>query len=252
MPFSTIQNNTIIDPAFSASDKAAILAAMKIAYERDSATAQPMFDNYVDGGKRKINIYFKKDTAETDDVYTGNVFIDLNYTANNTYIDINGNVVYYTVLSLLIHELGHALTYNRDAVDGIDIDYENHSNFTKNLKGDNVIFTNKIYEKLGIPQRAAYTDGQEQLVQVGYNYTDGKPINSAVTLDGDINTRNLINASSDLLIGGTLPNWLRAGKGNDYLYGQGGNDTLDGDEGNDKLYGGDGNDTLEGFEGKIR
>jgi hypothetical protein len=50
MPFSTVQSKTIFAPQFSATDKAALLAAMQTAYN-GSTIAQAMFDNWVNAGK---------------------------------------------------------------------------------------------------------------------------------------------------------------------------------------------------------
>jgi hypothetical protein len=217
-------------PAFTANQEAQIIAAMQTAYD-GSSTARTMFENWVAGGGRFTIL---SDTgAFKAIVSTGTVELDLSLLTNASYIDPNGNVAKDTLVTALVHELGHALTGRRDNVDITIPDY----------KGDNVTFVDQIYKELGLPEQVsyiAYDPSGTHHQPVGYQYTDGQAIDDAVTVitgskyspTGDFNSTNGAN-TRDLLIGDNGPNKLSSGGGDDFLVGGGGNDTLDGGAGRD-------------------
>jgi Ca2+-binding RTX toxin-like protein len=211
---------------FSASEKATILAAMQTAYD-GSGIARTMFENWVAGGGRFTVSHI------TGDFYaypkTGEIYLDLNFIKGLSYIDDHGQAIEHTATDAIIHELGHALTGKRD-------------NFTTtDYEGDNVKFVNTIWEQLGFHDEISYIAQQFAPIQkVGYQYTDGAPIDAAHSGDVYDNKGNFITAdwsskplgnSDDLLIGSEKNNKLQSGAGNDFLAGESGNDTLDGGEG---------------------
>jgi hypothetical protein len=132
-----------------------------------------------------------------------------------------------------MHELVHALTGKYDNWNQTD------------YKGDAVKHDNQISRELGIAERLSYIsmDHSSSYQRLNYEYTNGKPIDAAVTLgtvrstawNSQVSTSNLqewssveLGESRDLLIGAYVSEKLSSGAGNDFLFGGEGDDTLDG------------------------
>jgi hypothetical protein len=263
MSFTDVQNKTTIT-GFSDADKATILTAMQTAYE-GSATAKAMFDDWIsanpDPGK-KITINYDDVPASVPG--TGEVWINLDFVNRLLYIDNNGTAVKHTVVTVIVHELVHALTGKLDDGTGGERDRGSLTDY----KGATVIESNKIYLELGLPEQNSYIGQSDIYLTEGTQYTNGAAIDRSVCVSstyapGTIDATNDWDSSpagnsNDLLIGDADNNILSSGDGNDFLYGNDGidiliggdgNDTLDGGEGDDTLYGGAGNDILDGGEG---
>jgi Ca2+-binding RTX toxin-like protein len=221
-----------------------IVSYMRVAYNY-SDTAKQMFDTW---GSRPINVTFRRGKAEALPG-TGNIFIDLNYIDELSYIDTNGKAQQYSRIGAVIHELGHALTGRKDDIT------------PTNYQGNNVSFTNQIWAEIRqsngtqapkLKEMSSYTATTVEYFQKkGYQYTDSASIDAAYNVeaartfgfsaivnretgltDDDASSVALGN-SKDLLIGGSANNKLYSGAGNDFLFGGGGNDTLDGGAGKD-------------------
>lgn len=227
MTFANVEAKTTIT-GFTDTDKALILAAMKTAYE-GSATAKTMFDTWIATPANTINIKFVAGAfqAFTNGASgTGRVEIDTSYVTNATYINNTGKAVKDTLLSGLVHELGHGLTGLKD-------------NWRTNdqLKGENVVFVNKMYKELGIDEQNSYVsyDKDGTIVKLGLEYTNKTAIDTSVKTNSNLSATGLIsNANSnDLFIGGSNANTFETGGGNDFLHGAGGNDILKGGAGTD-------------------
>jgi hypothetical protein len=206
---------------FDTAQQATILATMQTAYD-GSATAKTMFDTWINAGNI-IDIAFVPGTF-AGDVITHELKIDLDYLKNASYITSAGTAVKDTLLTSLVHELGHALTGRRD----------NWSN--RDFQGDNVKFVNQIYKELSLPEQLSYVayDLNGNLHKLNYSYTNGAPIDSARTATGNITSAFLdLPNSRDLLIGGSGDQRLDSGDGNDFLFGAGGDDKLVGGAGRD-------------------
>jgi RTX calcium-binding nonapeptide repeat (4 copies)/von Willebrand factor type A domain len=230
--------------AFNPFERFDIVSYMRGAYNF-SNTAKQMFDTW---GSKPINVTFRRGKAEADPG-TGNIFIDLNYVDELSYIDTNGKAQQYSRLGAVIHELGHALTGRRDNVTPTD------------YQGNNVRFVNQIWAEIRqsngtqaplLKEMASYVTTTVELFQTkGYEYTGGMSIDAAYNVesvrtyglstifnqgtgltDDDASSVSLGN-SRDLLIGGLANNKLYSGAGNDFLFGGGGNDFLDGGSGSD-------------------
>lgn len=219
MSFADVQNKTTLT-GFSAADEATILAAMKTAYE-GSATAKAMFDSWISVPTNAITINFVNGQFQA---YrnTGQLEIDLSNLTQAMYIDNNGTAVKDTTVTAIVHELVHALTGRSDnagtILSGATIDYRQPT----------VTFANIIYSELGLAEQNSYIayDQIGDILTLNFQYTKGTAIDRAVARDSDWDSSAAGN-STDLLIGGASGNVLRAGDGNDFLYGNGGNDTLD-------------------------
>jgi Ca2+-binding RTX toxin-like protein len=234
MAFSSISQKTTFSPVFTFQQKAEILQAMKTAYD-GSKTAKKMFDDWINVGNE---IEIKKLTGkfQVPDVNIGILTIDLDYIKNATYIDLNGTAVKDTLVTALVHEFGHALTGREDNHAASEFSVK-----TKDYRGDNINFVNQIYKELDLPEQVSYItyDSIGTINKFNYKYTNGAPIDAAVSLE----TKSANNAktwstislgvSKDLLIGGPSANILKSGAGDDFLFGNGGNDILDGGNGKD-------------------
>ena len=226
MPFSQIKDKTTIT-GFSGADATIILDALKTAYN-GSSIAKKMLDDWVNGGKT-IDIKF---VANAFQAYanTGKLELDLAYIKTLSYISDTGQAVLHSVVGAIVHELGHALTGRLD----------NHNVPGGEFMGDNVKFTNTIWNQLGIPKEISYVaqawdigntpaPGYD-LHRSGYEYTNGDAVNGAITSNGAVLSTG---ATNDLLIGGPSANKLTPGAGNDFMAGAGGNDEMNGGAGKD-------------------
>lgn len=204
---------------FTAAQEAQILAALQTAYD-GSSTAKTMFDNWINAGNT-IDIKFLSGKFQAF-ASTGRLEIDFAELNNASYITPTGKAVKDTLLTGLVHELGHALTGRLDNV--TDLDY----------KGDNVRFVNQIYKELGLPEQVSYIayDFNGTLHKLNYEYTNGAAIDAARSLNTSINSTAL-GMSNDLLIGGSSANLLQSSDGKDFLFGAGGDDELNGGAGTD-------------------
>lgn len=221
MAFVDVQAKTIIDPAFSAADRAVIIGAIQTAYN-GSPTARVMFDDWIATGK-SISINYAPNAANAT-LNSGNMRIDLSYISTLDMITNTGRAVEVTPLEVIIHELVHALT-GRDDAPGKNapaigvLDY----------RGETVTFTNIIERELGIPERNSYRGVAETgtILTRGFEYTNGAAIDRSVVGDRDWSTWTAL-VSNDLLVGGPSANRLESGLGNDFLFGGGGDDYLNG------------------------
>ncbi|MEG3900253.1 MULTISPECIES: Ig-like domain-containing protein [unclassified Microcoleus] len=205
---------------FTPTQETAILAALQTAYD-GSSTAKTMFDNWINAGNI-IDIKFMSGEFQVPAASTGRLEIDLARLNNASYITPTGKAVKDTLVTSLVHELGHALTGKLDNVTPLD------------FKGDNVKFVNQIYKELGLPEQVSFLayDRDGTLHKLNYEYTNGVAIDAARSENADISSASL-GTSNDLLIGGPSPNTLRSGDANDFLFGAGGDDTLNGGAGTD-------------------
>jgi hypothetical protein len=228
--FADVKNRTTFSGYANAADQAALLAVMETAYN-GSATARAMFDNWIADPSHRIVFTYAPNTL-TGTTSTGQMHVDVAAVNNASYIDPTGKAVTDTLLTAVVHELGHALTGRRDNFDVSKPDY----------KGDNVTFVNQIYKQLGLPEQISYIayDSNNTIHKLNYAYTNGASIDDAVTVikgvkysvDGNFNSSNSAN-TKDLLIGDNNDNKLSSGGGNDFLVGGGGNDVLSGGDGKD-------------------
>ena len=179
----------------------------------------------------------------------GEIFITPDRCDDLLYISENGNAVQHSVLSVLVHEIGHAITGVRD-----DPTYSN-------LKGGNISqYVNNWYGELSIPKEAGYLSrafAETSILAVDKEYTEGIHIeNAIVDLGGQpvgiavdvVNPDFLGNGVTGpvLFVGSYLDNDVRGTDSADYLYGAGGADFLIGAGGADKLYGEADEDYIEG------
>jgi Ca2+-binding RTX toxin-like protein len=214
---------------FTTAQEAEILAALQTAYD-GSSTARTMFHDWIDAGNtidiKFVSGVFQAPSSSTGGG-TGEVEIDFAFLNDNSYISPTGKAVKDTLLTALVHELGHALTLTQRDDNVTVSDY----------KGDNVRFVNPIYKELGLPEQVSYTayDPDGTLHKLNYEYTNGAAIDDAISSDTGMNTDGLdiLKDSNDLLIGGPSAHILESGKGNDFLFGGGGDDELNGGAGRD-------------------
>ena len=203
------------------------------------------------------------------------------------YIDNNGNVQAYSLTSVLVHELSHALTGRKDNYGFIILDkkyqgelltdfrYEYfikpENNFGgksgEKIRGDhtdykqpNVTFVNTIYKELGIPQMNSYvaqdtfTEEQGRVLKLGDSYTNGAYIDRSIVLStsltpADWDSSALMDKNGNYTKDNTASDLLIGDKRDNMLKSGGGNDWLYGMGGDDNLYGGDGDDKLWGGTG---
>ncbi len=233
MSFIDVQSKTTIT-GFSAAGEATILAAMKTAYD-GSAIAKAMFDSWISVPGHVITINFVKNDARGY-FNTGKVNLDLDYVNQVLYIDDNGTAVKHTTVTVLVHELVHALTGRED--DGVLYDSDPITDY----RGAAVTYSNTIYRELGLPEQNAYIaqdviDGKDDILALGFQYTKGAAIDRSVVRDSDWDSSHA-DPSNDLLIGGAGSNTLKSGDGNDFLYGNGAGYVNSGGKDADRLEGG--------------
>jgi Ca2+-binding RTX toxin-like protein len=181
-----------------------------------------MFHNWIDfDPRRRLDIKFVPGTLGST-LNKGKVTFDPGVLNNASYISPIGTAVKDTFLTAFLHELGHALTENDDSYSEVD------------YKGDNVKYVNQIYNELGLPEQVSYIayDENGTFHKLNYKYTNGAEIDAARTADENMSSAGL-GASNDLLIGGPSANILQSSKGDDFLFGAGGNDELNGGTGTD-------------------
>lgn len=243
--FDDFVARTVIDQVFKdKGQESQILAAMRTIY--NSPTAKKMIDDWFicHADTEKINFKFDNgpDGPWADLGMKGIIHFDLAWSDTAMYIDDNGTAVQDTLVTMMTHELVHALTGRLDNPDLIVA--------TNDYRQATVTYSNIIYRELGLPEQNSYI-GQniDHNLILRFQYTNGAAIDRSVSQDADWDSSGAGN-SNDLLIGGISGNVLSAGDGNDFLYGNGGNDTLDGGAGNDVLIGGVDDDTLIGGTGK--
>jgi Ca2+-binding RTX toxin-like protein len=217
MTWATVTSRTSFN-GFSAAGQTAILAAMKTAYD-GSATAKAMFDNWLSDVSHTINIKYVPNVFQAY-LNTGRVEVDLAWLTDNMYVSPTGAAVSDTLVTALVHELGHGLGGKSDNITASD------------YVGDNVRYVNAMYKELGLPEQVSYTayDDNASLLRLGFAYTNAATIDVSITRNGDISTGG---ATRDLLVGGAGSNRIESSGGDDYLVGNGGNDALNGGAGSD-------------------
>jgi Ca2+-binding RTX toxin-like protein len=237
------------------SGKKLILDALEKIYVT-SSIARGMIDNWIKGGQ-PISI-LSRDTPAAD-AGKGTIYMRLDYVL--FYISNNGTVVQHTLVSMLAHELVHALLDYHD--DGIGAGGNDKGNNQTDYKGKTVNYSNEIYKQLGLPEENSYIGQSEDtgLLIAGKSYTNGAEIDRSVIIGGKVandpgSTTLATNWNSsgagnsrDLLIGDARSNELISGSGDDFLYGNDDDDTLKGGADNDYLNGGEGEDSLFGGKG---
>lgn len=228
MAFADVEAKTTIT-GYTDAQKTQIRDALQTMYD-GSALAKAMFDTFLATPGKTITITNVAGKMQAF-LNTGKVEFDLALLNNASYINPKGKAVADTLVSALLHELGHALGNKPD----------NWSN--TDYKGDNVKLVNPMYVQLGIDEQLSYIayDANSGLHKLNFEYTSGKAIDAARSGNTDWNASPLGN-SADLLIGGAAANKLDGGQGDDWLWGAGGDDTLNG---------GDGKDTVGYFQNKL-
>ncbi len=238
MSFDTVKTKIDFVGYAVEADKTAILGAVQTAYD-GSAAAKAMIDGWLATAGHKITFTYEAGalsgyTITTAGVTsgTGDMHVDVAAVTNASYITPEGKAVVDTLLTAVVHELGHALTGRRDNYDITTPDY----------KGDNVTFVNTMYKELGLGEQVSYIayDSSGTRHKLDYEYTNGAKIDAAVTAasgfgyspGGNFNSSNAAN-TRDLLIGDSGANKLESGGGDDFLFGGGGDDTLSGGAGRD-------------------
>jgi hypothetical protein len=235
MAFADVKTKIVFHDYANAADTTAILGVVQDAYTK-SATFQGMVDSWLATAGHTIDFFFQANAfsgGSITGVPNGIMQVDVNALSNRGYVDNNGNTVLYSLEHAVVHELGHALTGKLD----------NYNITTPDYKGDNVVFTNKIFSEIGgIPLRNSYIAAgkfNDQFI-LNYAYTNGAAIDDSVrvvtgakySLDGNFNSANSAN-TKDLLIGDLGNNKLESGGGDDFLFGGGGDDKLIGGAGKD-------------------
>ncbi|MDB5701488.1 MAG: hypothetical protein JWL66_1687 [Sphingomonadales bacterium] len=197
---------------------------------------------------RNIVINYSIDNMNGDN---GTIDFDPNWSSGKRYISTTGEGESLTTIAAFVHELGHAVTSLED------------DDSLSDLRGGNIIETNKWYVQLGIPQRATY-EATGSLIEVGRSYTGGATIKNAIvdrglysntansgiefeTANLDLSLSGITGAS--LVIGSGSENTYVGTSSTDWIYGGGGNDNLSGEASNDYLYGENNADTLSGGAG---
>lgn len=188
----------------------------------------------------------------------GVIFIDPDAADDLIYIRADGVAVSNSVLSIIVHEAGHAFAGDRDNVSYSD------------LRGDNLRNNaDAWYQELGIPIPLSYVaqSYRNGVLEVDRDYSLGYSLhtgivdevqNRGVSVD-TINTDFLANSvvgpvlyvgsnNDNSIVGSGLGDVIHGGGGADQLDGGGGADTLVGDEGGDTFVGGLGNDIIWGGE----
>jgi len=107
---------------------------------------------------------------------TGEIFLTPDRCDDLLYITENGNAIQHSALSVLVHEIGHAITGVRD-----DPTYSN-------LKGDNIAqYVNDWYGELSIPKEAGYLSRafvETGILTVDKDYTENSFIENAIVDPG--------------------------------------------------------------------
>ena len=89
-------------------------------------------------------IHWNENNANGGPAGEGRVRINFEFPPRLVYIDVNGNAVQCDFLTVLVHELGHAIGGWFDTPTPLE------------TMGDNVYHVNKWFEQLGIPQNVSY------------------------------------------------------------------------------------------------
>jgi hypothetical protein len=248
-PSSWMKENKISFVPFDSDTKQKIIKAIESAYNKSgngkSGKVKNMLEGWINNSgkpiKLPINIYFLKNTFETNQGgyndpnvatvdKTGKIYIDVNFLNGIGYIDDYGRPKQLTLEQAIIHEFGHALGGNADNLNLTDLKYP------VDYQGSNVRFVNPLWKELGFSQLRSYTgQGLIALRQdlPNYSYTNDNLIDSVFKvdnidpitkvakgsplLDWDTSKRG---DSRDLLLGGSGDNKLSSGLGNDFLFGE--------------------------------
>ncbi len=261
--FSDIANRVNVSgfTGVSSSSDLDILALFAVAYENSTRLAGRVnlwLNDPANAGKDIEITYIPTSNPSAPGfafLNQGLIFLNPELSDDLLYIDKGGTAVAASVLSVLVHEIGHAVSLNRD-----DPTYAN-------LEGDNIAnLVNDWYRDLGIPEEAGYLSRaliSENVLVKGRNYTEGKPIENAIVDRGfplsgivvdTINTDFLTNGvvGPVLFVGSSLSNSVTGTDENDYLYGGDGSDDLNGAGGDDYIEGEEGADQIDGGVGADR
>lgn len=218
MAFADVKAKTSFT-GFTDAQKTTILAAMETAYD-GSATAKAMFDTWIATAGHTIDVKFVAGVFQAY-MNTGRVEIDLAYLTDNRYINPNGKSVEDTLVTALVHELGHALGNKDDNISATD------------YAGDNVKYVNPMYKELSLDEQVSYTgyDSTGTRLKLNYDYTNGAAIDVAVSRNSSVTITTV--DTKDLIVGGAAGQTLKTGGDDDFVYGAGGDDQIMGGAGKD-------------------
>ena len=238
-------NNNAIKAIFQAAFEGSpsLAAAVMLWLQRPENTGKSITVNYVASSGR--------DSPGFANPSAGEVFLTPDRCDDFLYISETGRAVPFSVLSVLVHEIGHAVTGLFDAPT------------YANLKGNNIAqFANDWFSELGISTEAGYLSRAliaDSILVSGKEYTEGKFIRNAIVDPGGsiLGPVDVVNpdfagngvSGPALFVGSALSNTVTGTIGADYIYGGGGDDFLKGAAGSDKIFGEDGADYLEGGDG---
>jgi Ca2+-binding RTX toxin-like protein len=125
------------------------------------------------------------------------------------------------------------------------------TNHIQSLGGDDLLLGNDSDDKLDGGEGIDTVSYQRDLGSIDVNLGQNKAKEGFGRNDELLNLENVIGSTfGDRIIGNVQANLITAGKGDDFVSGESGNDKLFGNEGNfDKLFGGAGNDTITDDDG---
>ncbi|RYF66630.1 MAG: hypothetical protein EOO39_22685 [Cytophagaceae bacterium] len=116
-----------------------------------------------------FDIKYAAGEARTPFAGSGGILIDPAFAQSQSYISTFGRAEMHTYVSVLAHEIGHAISFNSSDADAT----------LASPKGTNVTIVNTWYAEMGlspgIPQLAAYNaqDISNNYTTLGKDYTDG-------------------------------------------------------------------------------
>lgn len=268
MSIHEIINNINISERIEDAIRSDIISTITNSYE-NSETAKNMFDKIIQNEKH-IFIYNMKDefgvfneyydSIEENNSGESYIFIDPDKLNDTAYLSKNGTGVKTTFEFALLHEFVHAIEGVLDPPnDSIkDKNPDDDLIFSDNInpdktEGPTVKIANQIYSELGLIEQRSYQGHSETGdITPGREYTNGTPIDLALYGDSWNTTNHTNHTSNALLIGSNKMSILTSGAGDDFLYGQGGDDILkSGREGADHVEGGPGDDVIYGDEHDI-
>ena len=240
-------NKIWIDPIFSPEDKERIIEALRAIYkstEDEDSEGKKMINDWLknkDNENKRIEFKYRPNTAAAQK-NGGYVELDLKYIDTMMYISNNGKAIRHTPITIITHELVHALMGLDDNADDIN----NHK--TIDYRQPTVEHSNLIFKELKIPELNSYRAqvDKNRVLILNQEYTQKNPIDRSYIAYRDWDSSDAGNSNDLLIAAGDGGRVLKAGNGNDYLYGRNFKDELYGGNGNDHLYGGDNDDYLYG------
>jgi len=254
----TAGSPSIFVGALSPTDQTFVLSYLNQLYH-GSGTAQALLERGIEGG-REISLYRTAVDAPGLAVRSQNI-AGFNLTAIDQRYQINdkGVLVAVNPLSVIIHELFHAIDGTRDllgsgALGQVTVADLNSSSF--DYKGETVVAENVIASEMGRlndirPSFGAVIgtgnpdDTRHTKLRSDISYSDGNEIDivrygsNNPSIQELLDLSNRIDGSRDIVIGFDGIDYIYTGAAADYLYGGVGDDVLSGGSGNDLIHGGD-------------